>query len=209
MKKQAIILASFIVVIIIFFLLTNNSGSNSSILFDAGNNLIENENYDYDADGAVSEVENVEFELNLQETVFVDVSGEVVSPGVFEVDASVRIGYLIDLAGGLTEYSNVRGLNQAARIYDEMVIFVPHVDDVSTEVETQFNNSDEDNSELISLSTASAIELQSLPGIGATISANIIAHRNTNGAFSSVDELINVAGIGVGIIENVREFVKP
>ena len=219
MKKQILILAIIAIVAIGFFLFTRSSSSNSGALF-------ETERSDLEAGelGNEDEIEVVGVEIEENESVpvpqgniFVDVQGEVVNPGVFEVDSSVRIGYLIELAGGLTDDANVRGLNQAARIYDEMVIFVPHVDDVSAIVVEGENNNESndehvdqaDESGLISLNEASALELQSLPGIGPTLSANIIEHREENGAFSSVDELVNVAGIGAGTLENIREFVKP
>ena len=209
MKKQILILASIIVIIIGFFFLTRNSSSNSGTLFEAERSESEIGEDDYENEIEVVEVETEE----VDGTAFVDVQGEVVNPGIFEVDHDMRVGHLIDLAGGLTDGANVHGLNQAARIYDEMVIFVPHVDDVVEVIIESDSNSEvmanNDESDLISLSTASALELQSLPGIGPVLSTNIIAYREENGAFSTVDELVNVDGIGVGTLENIREFVKP
>ena len=216
MKKQILILGSIFVIAIGFFFLTVNSSSNSGTLFETETEALEIDGIDHKDESEVPGAETEETESALlQGKVFVDVQGEVMNPGVFEVDSHVRIGYLIDLAGGLTDDANVRGLNQAARIYDEMVIFVPHVDDVDMiEVVIEINSNAEDvantdESELISLNTASALELQSLPGIGPALSANIIAYREENGAFSTVDELVNVAGIGAGTLENIREFIKP
>jgi len=219
MKKQVVILVSFLGIVVGFFVVTNNSGANSTTLFepqtelgDASVDVDENEaDYLADADEAVDQINQ---DAQVTGTVFVDVQGEVVSPGVFEVDYGARVGYLIYLAGGLTDYANVRNLNQAARIYDEMVIRVAHVDDVMelSEADVVSGNGSANEtatSGLISLSTASATELQSLPGIGPAISANIIAHRDTFGAFSTIDELTNVAGIGAGIVENIRELVSP
>ena len=208
MKKQTLILISAVIIAIGFFLLARHSNSHSGTLFETQELTLEADEADKMVDAVTEEKEPA-----LQGRVFVDVQGEVMNPGVFEVDAHVRIGYLIELAGGLTDDANVRGLNQAARIYDEMVIFVPHVDDV-IEMVVETNNSNEsrdhlDTSGLISLSTASALELQSLPGIGPVLSENIIAHRETNGPFATVDELIRVNGIGAGTMENIREFVQP
>jgi len=213
MKNQILILISLTIVAIGFFLLINNSSSNSGTLFEAETEILRADGIGYEDEDMVVRVETEEKIPNQHGMVFVDVQGEVVNPGVFEVDHDVRVGYLITLAGGVTDDANMRGLNQAARIYDEMVIFVPHIDDVQelaigTDVSDE-NSSGVDESGLISLSTASALELQSLPGIGPTLSANIIARREMNGAFLSIDELINVDGIGAGTVENIREFVKP
>ena len=217
MKKQIIILASVAVIVGGFLLLTRNLSSSSGTLFETETRALERDEIgDEIGDEDRDEIDGItteEMEQDLSGTVFVDVQGEVENPGVFEVERNVRVGYLIDLAGGLTDSANVRGLNRAARIYDEMVIFVPHVDDVAQGVielassTGEFANTDE--SGLISLSTASAFELQTLPGIGPTLSENIISHREANGAFSTVDELVNVTGIGTGIVENIRELVKP
>ena len=212
-KKQVVILVGIVIFVSGFFLLTRNSNSNSGTLFEREIEDLEIDEVDYEVDSTVIDAIAGEIETDHKEIVFVDVQGEVVNPGVFEVESTVRVGHLIDLAGGLTDYASVRGLNRAARIYDEMVIFVGHVDDVSKMmigIDGSYENADNNTqSGLISLSTASAIQLQTLPGIGPTLSANIIDHREANGAFSSIDELVNVAGIGVKTVENIREFVKP
>ena len=211
MKKQVLILVIIVVIAIGFFLYTRNSSSNSGTLFEVETEMLDVDEIGYEDETRVIEIEIKEDEAELYGMVFVDVQGEVMNPGVFEVAHDVRVGYLIDLAGGLTDNANVRGLNRAARIYDEMVIFVPHVDDIRTVIEPD-NDVDVENdleSGLVSLSTACAQKLQSLPGIGSALSANIIAHREANGAFSTIEELVNVPGIGNGILENIRELIKP
>ena len=214
MKKQILILVSVAIIAIGFFFLTRHSNSNSGVLFETGAERVGvteiDDEIEIEKEGTARETVRDE----RVRTVFVDVQGEVINPGVFEVNNDVRIGHLIELAGGLTADANTRGLNQAARIYDEMVIFIPHRDDIidnpiETPNATNNRETSADDSNLISLSTASALELQTLPGIGPAISANIIAHREANGAFSSVDELANVAGIGARTVENIRELVKP
>jgi len=213
MKKQILILTVVIFAIIGLFLISRNSSSNSGTLFEVETSKSDADEIDYEDEIKAAGIKTAEIEQHLDGTIFVDVQGEVVNPGVFEVEYDVRVGYLIDLAGGLTDYASMRGLNQAARIYDEMVILVPHVDDIACEVieldSSSAESASNDESSLISLSTASASELQSLPGIGPALSANIIAHREENGAFSTIDELVNVAGIGVATLENIRDFVKP
>lgn len=205
MKKQVLILVVIIILVTGFFFFTRTPSQQSGTLFETGREAVE-------IDEISSEVVNIDQnmekkkEVERQATVFVDVQGEVMKPGVFEVTHDVRVGYLIELAGGLTANAHVRGLNQAARIYDEMIIFVPHVDGAVLNEGSVVSNVDNG---LISLSTASATQLQTLPGIGPVLSANIIEHRTINGPFSSVEDLINVTGIGRGIVENLREFVQP
>ena len=216
MKKQIIIVTIIVVIIAGFFVISSRLNSNIGTPFDIERESLNVTYQDNERDEPSSGVdaENIEDGEVLIGTVFVDVQGEVMNPGVFEVEANVRVGHVIELAGGLTEEANVRGLNQASRVFDEMIIFVPHVDD-RVEMPTLtidsggISSTTETDSHLISLGTASALELQSLPGIGPALSANIIAHREENGPFATVDELANVAGIGAGIVENIRELVKP
>lgn len=61
--------------------------------------------------------------------------------------------------------------------------------------------------EKLDLNTATAAELETLPGIGAVRAAAIVAYREANGPFGSVDELTNVSGIGQGTLEKVRDLV--
>ena len=213
MKKQLLILGIFVAVVIGFLFVTTRPNSSTTTWVSTGaqnlatDDIVDQYLFDYDTD------HDETVAPNLEGKVFVDVQGEVVNPGLFEVDSGVRVGYLIERAGGLTADANVRGLNQAARIYDEMVIFVPHVDDLFMVVNGETTVDEAlvyaNDSSLISLSTATAIELQTLPGIGPTLSANIITHREVNGAFSSVDALVDVPGIGNQTVDNIREFVQP
>lgn len=61
--------------------------------------------------------------------------------------------------------------------------------------------------ELININTANAEKLSSLPGIGIKKAENIIAHRELNGDFQSIDEIVNVKGIGKSILEKVKPYI--
>lgn len=62
--------------------------------------------------------------------------------------------------------------------------------------------------EPININEASTVELTSLPGIGETYAQRIIEYRETNGDFTSVDELVNVRGIGERTLEKIKPFIK-
>ena len=60
---------------------------------------------------------------------------------------------------------------------------------------------------LVNVNSASATELESLPGVGEVIAQRIVDHRTTNGPFTSVEQLLDVSGIGDSILESIRELV--
>jgi competence protein ComEA len=60
---------------------------------------------------------------------------------------------------------------------------------------------------LINVNTASAIDLEELPGVGEVIAQAIVDHRTENGSFTSVDQLLDVSGIGDATLEDIRELV--
>ena len=184
------------------------SNSDAGSLFERDDEEIETETSDVDGE----DLDRPSEEAGTGGIVFVDVGGEVYQPGVVRAHYHDRVGDVIAAAGGLTSYANTRGLNQAARIYDEMVIFVPHVDDVVEMAEVgspQQSESSSGSSDLVSISTASQAELQTLPGIGPALSAAIIEYRNNHGSFASIEELTNVPGIGAGILANIRDLIEP
>lgn len=65
----------------------------------------------------------------------------------------------------------------------------------------------EDGGYLLNLNTASEADLVTLPGVGEVLAARIVAHREANGAFSSVDALDDVEGVGTKTIDELRRFV--
>ena len=146
----------------------------------------------------------------IQEPIYylVDVKGQVSQPGVYEVESTLRIHEVIRLAGGFLETANVEAMNLAQKIKDEMVIYVPHLDDeIPTDVEQTWSETNETNSK-VSLNDATEAELQTLPGIGPSKAAAIVNYREETGSFQSIDELVNVSGIGEKTLEKLREYIE-
>ena len=146
----------------------------------------------------------------IQEPIYylVDVKGQVSQPGVYEVESTLRIHAVIRLAGGFLETANVEAMNLAQKIKDEMVIYVPHLDDeIPTDVEQTWSETNETNSK-VSLNDATEAELQTLPGIGPSKAAAIVNYREETGSFQSIDELVNVSGIGEKTLEKLREYIE-
>lgn len=121
---------------------------------------------------------------------FVQVSGAVKKPGVYELPAGSRVYQAIEKAGGLCEDAWVQGLNQARVLTDGEMIHV------NTTEEQQAKTSMESADDKININTASVKELSTLPGIGETRAQAIIDYRESNGLFSVPEDIKKVSGIG-------------
>jgi competence protein ComEA len=127
--------------------------------------------------------------------VYVDVKGEVEYPGVYRVSDKCRIFQVIEIAGGLKETSDTTSINLSAKIRDELVINVPK------------NSKDILYTGLININTATATELDLLPGVGYSTATNIIDYRNTNGSFKTKEEIKSVNGIGDVIYDQIKDLI--
>lgn len=128
--------------------------------------------------------------------IYVDVKGEVNSPGVYRLTESSRVFQAVELAGGLTSDSFTRNVNLAKILKDEEVIYIPSV----YEEESKDVN-------LININTASKEELMLLDGVGESIADNIITYRNEFGPFSSIEDIMNVPNIKTGIYEKIKNYI--
>lgn len=150
------------------------------------------------------------------ETVVVYVCGAVVSPGVFELEEGARIQDAILAAGGFSDDAATESLNLASLVEDGEQIDVPTLEELeeaeaagieltttttgSSASDSSDSSSDDSSSSsstgLININTATAEELEELPGIGEVTAANIVADREENGPFSSIEDITRVSGIG-------------
>lgn len=154
------------------------------------------------------------------EAIIVHVSGAVVAPGVVEVAEPARVFNAIEAAGGSRPEAELDRLNLAAPIVDGERIHVPAVGEtsapelVSTQRpaaapagETQDAPSLPTAVARLDINMASATELQALRGIGPTIAGAIVDLRTARGPYRSVDELLDVDGIGPAKLEEIRDLV--
>ncbi|EGC90667.1 helix-hairpin-helix domain-containing protein [Turicibacter sanguinis] len=158
-----------------------------------------------ESQSSIEEITKSELEEVSSLYYIIDVKGEVYCPGVYEVEANSRIHEVILLAGGLTEQADQNAINLAGKIKDEMVIYVPHVEEV---VNFQWSFESSSESKKISINQANEDELKNLPGIGKTKAAAIIQYRMDYGPFQSIEELKNVTGIGEKTFESLEDFIE-
>lgn len=159
-----------------------------------------------------SEPVSIEEEKNEDETenltgkiIYVDICGEVNTPGVYEVSEGTRLFQVIDLAGGLTDDADITNLNRAEEVYDGEKILVEN--ESENEEFSQNTAVKANNNGKININYADSAELMTLPNIGPTKAQNIIDYRETNGKFKSIDELLYVNGIGSKTYEQLCDLI--
>ncbi len=137
------------------------------------------------------------------------ISGAVLSPGVYAVSEGDRLEDVVELAGGALADADLDAVSMASRVKDEDHWHIPRVgESPASPVTASSGLSSGAPSGKININSASATELEALPGIGPVIAERIVAYREANGPFASVDDLINVSRIGPATLESIRELVE-
>ena len=149
-----------------------------------------------------------EFSVSADETVnevsqqflYVHVVGEVQSPGMYQLPIGARLVDAVFAAGGLTEEADNASVNLARELTDgeQIIVF-----SISQEGEAAGSTA----SGLVSLNRAGDKELEELPGIGPALAGRIVAWREANGGFKSVQDLLKVSGIGENLLAGVIDLV--
>ena len=137
--------------------------------------------------------------------ILVDVAGWVRRPGVYEFDEGARVIDAIDAAGGARSGALLESLNLAAPLADGIQILVPR--EGETVAPPASWGAVAGVAGLINVNTATPTELEELPGVGEVIAQAIVDYRTENGPFASVDQLLDVSGIGDTTLEDIRELV--
>ena len=159
-------------------------------------------------------------------TVRVQVSGAVLEPGVYDIPVNCRVEEAIAAAGGMTENADSERVNLVRKVRDGMQIRVP-VQKAARTSRTQRKNAGlgestskkygsakagsgkKNNNQMprVRINSASASELQQLPGIGPALAQRIVETRK-GGRFTSADDLLRVPGIGKAKLAKLRNYVE-
>ena len=142
------------------------------------------------------------------EAVVVHVAGAVTNPGVVELPVGSRVIDAIEAAGGGLAAADFDRLNLAAKLSDGQRVLVPKVGQlVALDPDAGTNLDGSTRSGPLNLNTATAAQLEELPGIGPTLAAAIIEERDRRGGFESINELRDVRGIGEKRFADLRDHV--
>jgi competence protein ComEA len=141
-------------------------------------------------------------------TVIVYVSGAVGAPDVYELPLDARVKDLVLAAGGLTADADPERINLAERLKDSEHIHVPRLGETALPGTDVAITGSATQDSLLNLNTASASDLDGLPGIGQSFAERIIEYRTANGPFTSVEDLQKVKGIGAALIAKIAPLVS-
>ncbi len=157
-----------------------------------------------------------------EEVLYIDISGAVNNPGVYELPAGSRMFQAVAAAGGFSDFAETRSINQADLLSDGEKIYVYSMEEAEelggwmqlTGIAggTGQNLSSEggasaDSSGKVNLNLADKSELMTLSGVGEARAEAIISYRETHGAFASIEDIMNVSGIKEKLFEQIQDQI--
>lgn len=163
----------------------------------------------------------VEFKLGIKEkenkTIMVDISGEIITPGVVKLPEGSRIIDAITAAGGKTEDADLSKVNLAYILDDGVQLYIPRYNEklekeiVQTEpgvgiIQEGINTTSKKDSK-VNINTANKEKLATLPGIGEGTAEKIIEYRSKIGKFKAIDEIKKIPGIGESKFKSLKDKI--
>lgn len=161
---------------------------------------------DMSADGTAQEAESV----------CVYICGEVVSPGVYVLPEGARICDAVEAAGGMTGSASRTYWNLARVLSDGEMIYVPTVEEAQERGVSEWDAPEDAGGQetsgisadgRVNINAATQEQLMTIPGIGEVRANSIIAYREENGAFGSIEDIVNVSGIKDGLFQQIKDYI--
>ena len=139
-------------------------------------------------------------------SIYVYVCGQVNQPGVYELPEGSRVYQAIEAAGGIKAGAASEAINQAEALSDGQKIYIPTIEEQETTANVTGSAAAPDDGK-VHLNSADKNELMTLAGIGESKAESIINYREEHGAFGTVEELMNVAGIKEGTFSKINDDI--
>ena len=144
-----------------------------------------------------------------KETILIDIKGAVQHPGVYEMRTGDRVSQAIEKAGGTSEQADEAQVNLAEILQDGTVVYIPKKGE-ETAVQQGGGGSvqsDGGKGALVNINTATLEELQGISGVGPSKAEAIIAYREENGRFQTIEDITKVSGIGEKSFEKIKSSI--
>lgn len=146
-----------------------------------------------------------------REPLHVHGAGALLRPGLYRLPAGSRVADLIEAAGGPTADADVHQLNLAARVSDGDRVYVPRTGEAgepAAEAAGPGGAAGAERGGKLDLNSATQGQLEELPGVGPATATAILDERKRRGRFKSIEELLEVRGIGPAKLEQIRGLVR-
>lgn len=158
----------------------------------------------------------------LEEKIVIDVKGEVQTPGVYSLKKDSRVQDAVKAARGPTEHADMTQVNMAEKLEDAVVVWIPHIHKKEAPPSNTVGLSDGYASGInlssaptgkeriqakIHINQATLEELMEIPGIGEAKANAILTYRKEHGNFKLMEDLLDVKGIGPGILEKMKDRI--
>lgn len=225
-KNQVISIISIICIVLFGFLYNNLINKNKIIISSSNEKDLSNDDksnnskstplYSENKDETTIETkvtsetkEEVETpqETEIPKDISVYITGEIKNAGVYSIKKDTRINDVVALAGGLTENADVKKINLAKIVLDEEHIHVFAIGDSEIVTNDYISNPTEQKSDIININTADMVQLMKLPSVGEVTATNIIAYRNENGNFKTIEDIKNVKRIGDITFDKIKDLI--
>jgi competence protein ComEA len=136
------------------------------------------------------------------------VNGAVNAAGVYELPAGSILADAVALAGDLAPEAAAAFVNLALPLSDGMHIYIPSEEETPGDTPVVVSEpADLSGPGPVNINTATAVELETLPGVGPATAQKIIAYRDENGPFATIEDIMLVAGIGEVKFDGLKELI--
>lgn len=140
-------------------------------------------------------------------TIFVDIGGAVKKPMLAELPDGSRVDDAIQAAGGLKQEADMSNINRAEFLLDGQKVFIPSLAlDEDGNIVEGASAAPEENGK-VNINTADSTQLQTLSGVGPATAQKIIDYRQSNGRFTSIEDIKSVSGIGDKTFDKLKDHI--
>lgn len=133
--------------------------------------------------------------------VSIEIIGQVVHPGTYTIDETLTIKDLVELAGGYLASADLDAINEDIILTEITSVYVAPISGYNEACVI------DPNAKKVNINTASVSELQEVNGLSQLLAERIVAYREENGLFNTLEEIQNVLGIGTKTFEKIRDYI--
>jgi competence protein ComEA len=144
--------------------------------------------------------------------IVIDVAGKVLHPGIYKLRQGSRAADAIKAAGKQLKGVSLTDINLAELLTDgqQIIVGAPPVTSASSKSKGKKLGTSKGKitKGTININSATVVQFEQLPGVGAVMAARILSYRTTHGAFAAIDDLTKVSGMGKSKFANLKSFVR-